>query len=121
MTHQLIEWGFAHGYNIVLGQVHRPFILQLLYFFGFNIIQENNTIKLVKIKRRSKTLKGKHLDKLAADYTLFIAGKYIKNKEKYRPLGEYWESLGGRWGGRFGVKPQDYAVSVGWDSGHFEY
>jgi len=48
-------------------------------------------------------------------------GKINYSPEKYRPLGEYWETIGGRWGGRFGVEPQDYATKTGWDANHFEY
>ena len=28
-------------------------------------------------------------------------GSGITNSAAYRPLGEYWESIGGSWGGRF--------------------
>lgn len=28
-------------------------------------------------------------------------GVYLEETEDYRELGEYWESLGGNWGGRF--------------------
>lgn len=69
----------------------------------------------------SKTMSSKHLYGLAVDIA-FLADIMDDNKinypaEKYLPLGEYWESLGGRWGGRFGAK----GSSLGWDSGHFEY
>jgi len=70
---------------------------------------------------KSKTYRSKHLKRLAIDLNLFIDGKYITDKEKYRILGEIWESIGGRWGGRFGVSPEDYFIKVGWDAGHFEY
>jgi len=70
---------------------------------------------------KSKTLEGKHRQKLAIDLNLFINGKYVTDPEKYRPLGLFWESLGGRWGGRFGVKRKDWDKKLGWDSNHFEY
>jgi hypothetical protein len=42
-----------------------------------------------------------HLERLAVDLNLFVDGLYQERTEDYRPLGEYWESLGGAWGGRF--------------------
>ncbi len=47
-------------------------------------------------------------------------GVYMTDGEAYRFLGEKWESLGGRWGGRFGLSPDEYASKTGWDSNHFE-
>lgn len=43
-----------------------------------------------------------HLDRLAVDFNLFRNGKYLTQTEDHRALGEYWESIGGTWGGRFG-------------------
>lgn len=42
-----------------------------------------------------------HKKRLAIDLNLFIDNKYQTSTEAHRPLGEYWESLGGTWGGRF--------------------
>lgn len=64
---------------------------------------------------------SKHCERLAIDLNVFINGKYITNAEGYRHLGMLWESIGGRWGGRFGVKKQDYDKKIGWDANHFEY
>ena len=71
----------------------------------------------------SKKLNSKHLDGLAVDLA-FIEdieddGKINWIPDKYKALGEYWESLGGRWGGRFGDKPDTENIE-GWDLGHFE-
>ena len=46
--------------------------------------------------------KSLHYKRLAADLNLFKGGEYLSSSEAHRPLGEYWESLGGAWGGRFG-------------------
>lgn len=71
----------------------------------------------------SKTLNSKHLEGLAVDLVfledLKDDGKINYSPEKYKPLGEFWESLGGRWGGRFGDNPATEKIE-GWDSGHFE-
>lgn len=42
-----------------------------------------------------------HCLRLAVDLQLFLNGRYLTSTEDYKPLGEFWESLGGSWGGRF--------------------
>src|SRR3990167_468913 len=42
-----------------------------------------------------------HLDRLAVDFNLFKNGVYLTDTDDHRPLGEFWESIGGSWGGRF--------------------
>lgn len=42
-----------------------------------------------------------HKDSLAIDLVLFKDSKYLTDTEDYKELGEYWESIGGTWGGRF--------------------
>lgn len=46
-----------------------------------------------------------HLDRLAIDLNLFTKrdGRWVwlTKTEDHKPLGEYWESIGGTWGGRF--------------------
>ena len=46
-----------------------------------------------------------HTQRLAVDFNLFVNGQYKTRTEDYLPLGEYWESLGGTWGGRFKSRP----------------
>jgi hypothetical protein len=70
--------------------------------------------------KKSKTIKSKHCDRCAVDLIIFKDGKPQWQGEAYRQVGEKWEALGGTWGGRFGLKPDQYATAVGWDSGHFE-
>ena len=43
-----------------------------------------------------------HYDRLAIDLNLFKNGKYLTKTEDHLPLGEFWEAIGGSWGGRFG-------------------
>lgn len=45
--------------------------------------------------------KSAHKARLAVDLNLFKGAKFLTSSEDHRPLGEYWESLGGAWGGRF--------------------
>jgi hypothetical protein len=72
----------------------------------------------------SKTMNSKHLSGLAVDLC-FIEdvkddGKMNFKADEYRELGEFWESLGGRWGGRFGDDKTTEEIE-GWDAPHFEY
>ena len=43
-----------------------------------------------------------HKQRLAIDLNLFRNGKYLQSSEDHRLLGEWWESIGGSWGGRWG-------------------
>jgi hypothetical protein len=45
--------------------------------------------------------KSLHRVRLAIDLNVFRDGKYLTTGGEYTDLGEYWESLGGTWGGRF--------------------
>lgn len=42
-----------------------------------------------------------HRKRLAVDLNLFKDGTYLFATVDHQPLGEYWESIGGTWGGRF--------------------
>jgi len=68
----------------------------------------------------SKTLNSMHLENCATDLYIIKDGKPTENPEDYRVLGVYFENRGGRWGGRFGVKPEEQATKIGWDPVHFE-
>ena len=54
---------------------------------------------------------SEHKKKLAIDINLFKDGKYLTRTEDHLPPGEYWESIGGRWGGRL-TKP---------DGNHYQF
>ena len=42
-----------------------------------------------------------HKLRLAVDLNLFKDGTWLNRTEDHRVLGEWWESIGGTWGGRF--------------------
>ncbi len=42
-----------------------------------------------------------HKQRLAIDLNLFKDGKFLDGTEAHTDLGEWWESQGGTWGGRF--------------------
>lgn len=77
MVADLIRWAEANGYELTFGDAFRD--------------------------RRCKYghSKSLHRYRLAVDFNLFKDGKYQSTTEAHRPLGEYWESIGGSWGGRF--------------------
>ncbi len=95
--------------------------------FGVSVREVGRNIETQRknvAEGRSKTLDSRHLDFLAADLVLYKDGRVITSGEEFRALGEYWESIGGRWGGRFGFEDQPkevQSVKLGWDSPHFEF
>lgn len=42
-----------------------------------------------------------HYKRLAIDLNLFKDGDYLTSTSAHLLLGEFWESIGGTWGGRF--------------------
>lgn len=100
-------WAYSQGYELTFGDAYRDAETQARLFKA----------------GKSKTMNSKHRERLAVDFNLFINGKYITDKELYRPLGEYWESIvpGNRWGGRFSIKEENYDTEIGFDANHFQF
>lgn len=42
-----------------------------------------------------------HYRRLAIDLNLFKNGRYLRSTKSHEPLGLFWESIGGTWGGRW--------------------
>ena len=42
-----------------------------------------------------------HYSRLAVDFNLFRDGVYLTGTDDHKELGEFWEQIGGSWGGRF--------------------
>lgn len=92
---KLILWANEQGYKLTFGEAYRtPAQAKLNAKSGVGI---SNSL---------------HTERLAVDFNLFINGVYQERTEAYKPLGEYWESLGGAWGGRFKSRP---------DGNHFSF
>lgn len=92
---QLIGWAGEHGYQLTFGEAYR-------------------TPEQAKLnaKNGSGIANSLHTQRLAVDLNLFIKGEYQTQTEDYLPLGEYWESLGGSWGGRFKSRPDGNHFSL---------
>ncbi|HFS3883393.1 TPA: M15 family metallopeptidase [Escherichia coli] len=84
MIADLIHWAQEHGYRLTFGEAYRT--------------PEQAALNAKSGKGIHNSL---HTLRLAVDFNLFINGEYQADTDAYRPLGEYWESIGGTWGGRF--------------------
>lgn len=100
---RLIIWCHEQGFKVTKGEAERKQVMQDWY-----LDHGKTTVK-----------HSRHQDKLAQDLNRLI-GNRLAAPEEYRVIGEKWESMGGRWGGRFGVKKENYDSEIGWDPEHFE-
>lgn len=81
----LIIFAYDNGYELTLGDAYR----------------DPRVHGAVGVKQSYSSANSLHKERLAIDFNLFKDGKYLTQTEDHRLLGEYWESLGGTWGGRF--------------------
>ncbi len=97
LTAQLIDWAYAHGYELTWGETLRT-----------KEQAEANAASGAGIKN------SLHLVKLAVDLSLFKNGVFLTNKSDYQPLGDYWKTLHPlcRWGGDFTPKPDSDHFSI---------
>jgi hypothetical protein len=85
MIAQLIVFAYSRGYEMTFGDAYRdPRV--------FGDVGEKEGYG------RANSL---HKMRLAVDFNLFKGGKFLQTTEDHKELGEFWESLGGSWGGRF--------------------
>lgn len=84
MLSDLIRWAYEQGYELTLGEAYRT--------------PEQAALNASKGIGIAKSL---HTERLAIDLNLFKDGAYLQTTEDHKPLGEFWESMGGTWGGRF--------------------
>lgn len=75
MVGVLIGWAYDHGYELTLGDAYRDPRCP----YGSEV--------------------SLHKQRLAIDLNLYIEGVYQKTTEAHKPLGEFWESIGGAGGG----------------------
>lgn len=87
---------------MTLGQKQRLFThkLALLTLYAYEMGYELTLGDAMATKgHRDGSL---HYIRLAQDLNLFKNGRYLRSTKAHKPLGEFWESIGGTWGGRFG-------------------
>ena len=85
MVAQLIDYAYENGYELTFGDAYRDPRLH----------------GDVGVKKSYSSANSLHKSRLAVDFNLFKNGQYLTATEDHRALGEYWESIGGSWGGRF--------------------
>ena len=85
MAADLIIKAYEMGYEVTLGDAYRD-----------PRVHGNIGVKLGYGHSKSC-----HKIRLAIDLNLFKDGKFLEGSEAHKPLGEWWESQGGTWGGRF--------------------
>ena len=76
MVGKLIIWAYKNGYELSFGDAYVS-------------------------TRTGHMTASLHYDRLAVDFNVFKDGEYLQVGEEFADLGEYWESIGGFWGGRF--------------------
>lgn len=84
---QLIQYAYAQGYELTLGDAYR----------------DPRVHGDVGVKKSYSSANSVHKQRLAIDLNLFKGGVYQTSTEAHKPLGEYWKSLHPlcRWGGDF--------------------
>ena len=75
MVDQLIQFAYDRGYELTFGDAWA---------------------------RNGHSNNSLHYIRLAIDLNLFRDGELLSDTDDHRALGEFWESIGGSWGGRFG-------------------
>lgn len=85
MVAQLIIKAYELGYEVTFGDAYR----------------DPRVFGMVGIKKGYGQASSCHKLRLAVDLNLFKEGKFLETTEGHRELGEWWESIGGSWGGRF--------------------
>jgi hypothetical protein len=85
MVTELITHAYTLGYEVTLGDAYRDPRLH----------------GELGVKKGYGHPKSAHKNRLAIDLNLFKDGKFLGTTDDHKQLGEWWESKGGSWGGRF--------------------
>lgn len=85
MSANLINYAGKLGYELTFGDAYR----------------DPRVHGALGEKKSYSAASSLHKQRLAVDFNLFKDGVYLTKTEDYKFLGEYWESMGGCWGGRF--------------------
>lgn len=71
-------------------------LITYAYYLGYELSFGDTYPGKFKHKKGSFHERG-----LAIDINAFMQDTYLTDTEDYKPLGEFWESLGGSWGGHW--------------------
>lgn len=85
MVAELIQFAYSRGYELSFGDAYR----------------DPRAFGPVGTQRYYSSANSLHKERLAIDLNLFKNGRFLTSTEDHRELGEFWESIGGTWGGRF--------------------
>ena len=85
MIADLIIYAYENGYELTFGDAYR----------------DPRMHGHAGEKKSYSSANSLHKERLAVDFNLFRDGQYLTRTEDHKQLGEYWESMGGAWGGRF--------------------
>ena len=85
MIAALINFAYLKGYELTFGDTYR----------------DPRVHGAMGVKLGYGHASSNHKQKLAVDLNLFKDGLYLTKTSDHLPLGEFWESIGGTWGGRF--------------------
>lgn len=85
MIADLIVFAYDNGYELTIGDAFR----------------DPRVHGSVGEKKSYSSANSNHKIRLAIDLNLFKDGVFLTSSEDHKPLGQYWESIGGSWGGRF--------------------
>ena len=98
MVAKLILKAYELGYELTLGDAYR----------------DPRVFGAPGVKKGYGEANSFHKQRLAIDLNLFKDGEFLEGSESHRELGEFWESIGGTWGGRFRIKDGNhYSLSEG--------
>lgn len=85
MVADLIIFAYDNGYELSFGDAYR----------------DPRVHGEVGSKKGYGSANSLHKERMAIDLNLFKDGKFLTETDDHLLLGQYWESLGGSWGGRF--------------------
>lgn len=102
MVAQLIFFALSKGHEITFGDAWATVNVRRLKKLSFlSRLSDEEFQQLIHVVLGHKK-RSKHYDRLAIDLNLFKDGKWLRKTEDHRPLGAFWVSLGGTWGGDWG-------------------
>ncbi len=85
MVARLLDTAHALGYEVTFGDAYR----------------DPRVFGPLGVRQGYGHRSSAHKQRLAIDLNLFRDGKFLQSTEDHKQLGEWWESQGGTWGGRF--------------------